>query len=288
VTSEISLPVVMANSSKKAGTKMNVSPLDLPARREKPRSEGLTVVIDNGLPLGAFEDAIASATSCVDLVKFGWGTAVVTPRLEEKIACLDRLGVGYFFGGTLFEKFVAQDLVEDYFELCRIHRCRYVEISDGTIQLSRARKEELIARAAEQFVVLSEVGYKDAARSEALTGEQWVSFIERDFAAGASLVVTEARESGRSGICDATGTPRFDIVEEILNGGADCRRLVFEAPTKELQTFFVTRVGTNVNLANVAPQDVIGLETLRLGLRSDTLLHFELERQHQRVVAVGA
>jgi phosphosulfolactate synthase len=266
---------------------MKVSAVSVPCRSEKPRRQGLTVIIDNGIPVAAFQDAIASAADGIDLVKFGWGTALVTPRLAEKTACLDRYGIGYLFGGTLFEKFVTQDRVEDYFELCHRGGCRYLEVSDGTIHLPSARKADLIARAAEEFTVLAEVGYKDAERSAALTGDQWVSFIEQDFAAGASFVVTEARESGRSGICDSDGVPRFDVVEEII-ASADCRRLVFEAPTKDLQTFFVTRVGSDVNLANVAPSDVIALETLRLGLRSDTLVHFELERQQERRIGVGA
>lgn len=262
--------------------------LDLPLRSRKPRRSGLTVVIDNGMPVAAFEDAIASAATHIDLVKFGWGTALVTPFLDEKTDCLNRHGIGYLFGGTLLEKFVAQDLAEEYFELCRRHGCRYVEVSDGTIHLPAAAKARLIARAAAEFTVLSEVGYKDQERSATLAGDQWVKFIKADFAAGASLVVTEARESGRSGICDASGNPRFDVVEEVIASVPDCSRLVFEAPTKELQTFFVTRVGSDVNLGNVAPDDVIGLETLRLGLRSDTLLHFELERQQERRVRIGA
>jgi phosphosulfolactate synthase len=278
--------------AKDIGTKershMKISQLSVPSRSEKPRQQGLTVVIDNGMPVAAFQDAIASAADGIDLVKFGWGTALVTPRLAEKTACLDRYGIGYFFGGTLFEKFVTQDLVEEYFDLCHRGGCRYLEVSDGTISLPSSRKAELIGRAADEFTVLSEVGYKDAERSAAMTGDQWVSFIEQDFAAGASFVITEARESGRSGICEPNGVPRFDVVETIIANAADCRRLVFEAPTKELQTFFVTRVGSDVNLANVAPSDVIGVETLRLGLRSDTLVHFELERQHERTFKIGA
>jgi phosphosulfolactate synthase len=262
--------------------------LSLPHRSEKPRREGLTVVIDNGLPTGLFADAVSSAEGAVDLVKFGWGTALVTPHLDEKIACLDRLGIGYFFGGTLFEKFLVQDRVEDYFKLCRAHGCRYIEVSNGTIQLSNTDKARLITRATEHFTVFSEVGYKDPGRSDALTGEQWAAFIEEDLAAGASWVVTEARESGRSGICDGNGVLRFEIVEDIIGSGIDCRRLVFEAPTKALQTFFVTRVGSDVNLANIAPADVIGLETLRLGLRSDTFVHFELERRHEHEVELSA
>ena len=267
---------------------MTPIPLDLPSRTEKPRERGLTVVIDNGAPVAAFEDAITSASQYVDLVKFGWGTALVTPRLREKTACLDQLGIGYLLGGTLFEKFVSQDRLEEYFDLCRGFGCRYLEVSDGTIHIPTKAKASLIARAAEQFVVLSEVGYKDPERCEALTGAQWASFIQRDLAAGATFVVTEARESGRGGLCDAAGELRCDIVEEIIASGVDCRRLVFEAPTKALQTFFVTRLGTDVNLGNIALTDVIALETLRLGLRSDTFLHFELERRHQDEVAARA
>jgi phosphosulfolactate synthase len=264
---------------------MNANPISLPQRSVKPRREGLTVVIDNGIPAGAFQDAITSAAYAVDLVKFGWGTALVTPRLEEKMACLEQHGIGYFFGGTLFEKFVAQDLADEYIEFCQRSGCEYLEVSDGTIHLAASRKAQLIARAAKEFTVLSEVGYKDAERSAALTGDQWVSFIEEDFAAGATFVITEARESGRSGIADPSGQPRFDVIEQVIDSAVDCGRLVFEAPTKELQAFFVTRLGSDVNLANVAPDDVIALETLRLGLRSDTLVHFELERHQERIGA---
>jgi phosphosulfolactate synthase len=264
---------------------MNANPISLPQRSVKPRREGLTVVIDNGIPAGAFQDAITSAAYAIDLVKFGWGTALVTPRLEEKMACLEQHGIGYFFGGTLFEKFVAQDLADEYIEFCQRSGCEYLEVSDGTIHLAASRKAQLIARAAKEFTVLSEVGYKDAERSAALTGDQWVSFIEEDFAAGATFVITEARESGRSGIADPSGQPRFDVIEQVIDSAVDCGRLVFEAPTKELQAFFVTRLGSDVNLANVAPDDVIALETLRLGLRSDTLVHFELERHQERIGA---
>jgi phosphosulfolactate synthase len=267
---------------------MHPTPLSLPPRSTKPRRQGLTVVIDNGMPVAAFEDAIASAAYAIDLVKFGWGSALTTPCLDEKTDCLNRHGIGYMFGGTLLEKFAVQDLAEDYFALCHRHGCRYVEVSDGTVQLSAAAKARLIHRAATEFTVLSEVGYKDPERSAALTGEQWVSFIQADLAAGASFVVTEARESGRSGICDASGVPRFDVVEDVIASVPDCQRLIFEAPTKELQTFFITRVGSDVNLANIAPTDVIAVETLRLGLRSDTLLHFELEREQAQGVELSA
>lgn len=262
---------------------MIASHLELPKRSQKPRLQGLTIVIDNGMPLGAFQDAVASAADLIDLVKFGWGTALVTPCLKEKTEWLGRHGIGYFFGGTLFEKFVSQDLTDEYFALCRRAGCRFLEVSDGTIDLQAQKKAELIERATETFVVLSEVGYKDPARCDAMTGADWTEMITRDFEAGASFVVTEARESGRGGICDAAGALRSEIVEEIIESGAEANRLVFEAPTKDLQTFFVSRVGSDVNLGNIAATDVIALETLRLGLRSDTLLHFELERHHLEV-----
>jgi phosphosulfolactate synthase len=261
--------------------------LVLPTRSSKPRRQGMTIVIDNGAPVGVFKDAISSSDQIIDLVKFGWGTALVTPKLRQKTSYLRQSDIGYFFGGTLFEKFAEQDLIEEYMNLCRRWGCGYIEISDGTIRMSSRVKAGSIARAAQDFVVLSEVGYKDPERCESLTGRDWRSFIDRDFAAGASFVVTEARESGRGGLCEATGALRKDVVEEIIER-VDNQRLVFEAPTKDLQTFFVTRVGSEVNLANIALNDVIALETLRLGLRSDTLVHFELERRHREEMPKSA
>ena len=252
--------------------------LELPARTTRPRDRGLTVVIDTGAPLGAFMDALDSARDYVDFVKFGWGTALVTRYLEDKIRFLEDLGIGFFFGGTLFEKFVIQDRFDDYLRFCLSHRCRVVEISNGTIPMSNAMKAGYIRRASADFVVLSEVGYKEQDRSEQLSPGRWIEFIDQDIQAGARFVITEARESGRSGICSSDGSLRFEVVERILGSGLDVDRLVFEAPTKQLQTFFITRVGPDVNLGNVAMGDVLATETLRLGLRADTLLHFQLER----------
>jgi len=246
------------------------------------------MVIDNGMPLHAFEDAIESTSDYVDCVKFGWGTAIVTSRLQEKIDCLSGLGIDHYFGGTLFEKFVVQHDFDAYLDLCRQFGCRVIEISNGTIPMSNREKAEYIAEAATEFSVLSEVGYKESERCAQLTGDDWTRCINEDLAAGATRVIAEARESGKSGICRSDGTLRFDLIEEILASGIDANRLVFEAPTKEMQSFFIKRLGAEVNLANIAPSDVVGCETLRLGLRSDTLLHFELERQHQKEIAADA
>jgi phosphosulfolactate synthase len=246
--------------------------LELPQRPDKPRAFGLTVVIDSGLPTRAFEDFIESSGHLVDLIKFGWGTALVTRDFPRKLACLEAAGVDFLFGGTLFEKFVDQDNFDGFVELCRSHRCRAVEVSNGTILLPNEAKAEYIRQLTPEFKVLSEVGYKDPTRSEQLPPVRWIEYLRQDLAAGADLVVTEARESGRSGICRPNGELRYGLIEEILDSGLNLNQLVFEAPTKELQTYFIRRVGPNVNLGNVAPADVIGVETLRLGLRSDTLL----------------
>ena len=246
--------------------------LDLPRRRPKPRSAGITMLIDPGAPTALFEDVIDSHGPLIDFVKFGWGTALVTTELERKITCLRRSHVEFFFGGTLFEKFVLQGRFDGFRSYCFRHGCRWVEVSNGTIPMSGAEKTAHLAELGADFSVISEVGFKDAGRSGELAPADWVRCIRDDLDAGASLVLTEARESGRSGICTPDGRPRQDVVDAILGSGLDVRRIVFEAPTKELQAYFVRRVGPEVNLANVAMADVVGLETLRLGLRADTLL----------------
>ncbi|GMA56690.1 phosphosulfolactate synthase [Alicyclobacillus sacchari] len=249
--------------------------LRLPSRAVKPRLSGLTIVIDNGVPLRHFEDVMESASDLVDLVKFGWGTSLVTPRLVEKIACLRRLGIDYFFGGTLFEKFYVQNQLEAYEEFCKRHECNYVEISNGTVPMTNAEKCAWITHFSERFQVLSEVGYKDVNQSLMLPPNRWIQYIQEDFAAGARYVITEARESGTSGICRENGELRFGLIEEILDANIEIDKLVFEAPNKSLQTHFIEKVGSNVNLANVPFADIIPLETLRLGLRSDTFMLFE-------------
>lgn len=255
------------------------APLELPDRTSKPRRQGLTMVIDSGLSTVAFDDAMTSAAAYIDLVKFGWGTALVTADLDRKIESLRRNDIRFSFGGTLFEKFAAQDRFDAYLELCRSMAVDVIEVSNGTIPMSNPAKCAYVAKCADAgFEVVSEVGFKDADRSQRLSPSQWVDCINEDLAAGASMVITEARESGRSGICRPDGELRWGLIEDILSSGVNSDSLLFEAPTKELQTHFVTRVGSNVNLGNIAPFDVIGLETLRLGLRSDTLEHFEAIR----------
>ena len=249
--------------------------LDLPERTIKPRTSGLTMAIDNGAPHRSFSDAVHSFGTYIDLVKFGWGTSLVTPDMDFKLETLRHMGVAYYFGGTLFEKFVAQDRFDAFLALCRECQCTFVEVSDGTIEMSSADKARYISRCAEEFTVVSEVGYKDPDRSSGLTAPQLVHAVRSDLRAGASYIVTEARESGRSGICRPDGTPREELIEAIVASGVEPDRFIFEAPTKELQAHFVKLFGPNVNLGNIALTDVVAAETLRVGLRSDTLMHFE-------------
>jgi phosphosulfolactate synthase len=233
------------------------------------------MLIDGGIPVWQFIDLITSGSEYIDFVKFGWGTAVVTSSLDAKIELLKAHEIGHYFGGTLFEKFVLQGRFDDYRKFCLEHSCHHVEVSNGTISMSNSEKASYIRKLADDFTVVSEVGFKDPVRSEQLPPSMWVEYIGEDLEAGAELVTLEARESGRSGICRPDGALRFGLIEDVLASGISEQNLLFEAPTTALQTHFVTRIGPDVNLGNVPAQGVIGLETLRLGLRADTLTVFE-------------
>jgi phosphosulfolactate synthase len=254
---------------------MNRTVLTLPQRAVKPRTSGLTMVIDGGVPLSQFTDLIELGAEYIDYVKFGWGTSVISNCLREKISVLDHHGIDFYFGGTLFEKFALQDRFEDFRRYCDEYSCRHIEVSNGTIEMSNAEKAGYIRKLAPDFTIVSEVGFKDPGRSEMLPPSEWVAAIKEDLDAGASIVTLEARESGTSGICRPDGELRYGLIEDVLHAGIDIDSLLFEAPTTALQAHLITRVGPNVNLGNVAATGVISLETLRLGLRADTLTVFE-------------
>jgi phosphosulfolactate synthase len=249
--------------------------LRFPERTAKPRRHGVTMVIDNGLPTRHFQDVVESGSDLIDLVKLGWGTALVTKDLGLKLDALTRAGVEFCFGGTLFEKYVSQGRFDDFTRLLREYGARCVEVSNGSIDMPNEEKCEYVRRLAGDFRVVSEVGFKDSKRSLELPPVRWIEYMRADLDAGADMVIAEARESGRSGICRADGELRFGLIEEIIESDLDVGRILFEAPTKELQTYFIRRLGPNVNLGNIAPDQVIGVETLRLGLRSDTLLTWD-------------
>ena len=253
----------------------NENYLDLPNRMEKPRHVGLTMAIDKGTPHHLFADIIESESDYIDFVKFGWGTSIVDKFQKEKMAVLRAAGVDFYFGGTLFEKYILQGKFSEFRDMCHSYDCRYVEVSNGTIDLSDAKKSEYVAELAKDFMVISEVGSKDQFKSENMAPNKWIGYISDDLDAGATLVTLETREGGKSGMCRPNGELRFGLVEEIITCGFDVDRLLFEAPSSELQNYFVKRLGPNVNLGNVATTDLVGLETIRLGLRSETLLEFE-------------
>src|SRR5512133_2584832 len=242
--------------------------LDLPARPGKPRTEGLTHVIDKGLNLREIEGMFDTGGQYVDIVKLGWGTSYVTNNLEKKIALYRSLGTPVVCGGTLFEAVYAREKIDEFKRWLVEQRFSHVEVSDGTIEIPRERKLELIADFAQDFVVLSEVGSKDTDVNYA--PYLWVQWIKEELAAGAWKVITEGREGGTAGIYRPTGEMRTGLVDEIEHS-IDFHDLVWEAPTKTSQAWFIKHFGPEVNLGNIPPEEVIPLETLRLGLRGDTL-----------------
>jgi len=227
---------------------------------------GLTHVIDKGLGPRAWEDVLETCGDYISIVKLGWGTAYVTPNLERKLAVLKDKPV--VIGGTFLEAVIAQDKVDEYKAWLTRLGLSHVEISDGVIDLLRERKLELIADFARDFTVLSEVGSKDA--EVVYAPYQWVEWIKEELDAGAWKVITEGREGGSSGIYRPTGEMRTGLVDEIAHEIA-VEDLIFEAPTKGAQAWFVKRFGPSVNLGNIPPEEILPLETLRLGLRADTL-----------------
>jgi phosphosulfolactate synthase len=241
----------------------------------KPRTVGLTMVIDTGVPLSLFSDLVESHADLIDFVKFGWGTSVVTTNFHKKLDVIKAANVDFYLGGTLFEKYVLQDRFDEFRSLCQAYGCTFVEVSNGTIDMTNDDKDDYVKQLAEDFRVISEVGLKNQAKSDTMAPNKWINHIQADIDAGAVLVTLETRESGHSGICRSNGELRYGLIEEILSSKIDHERLLFEAPTTDLQSYFVRRLGPDVNLGNISVTEIIPLETIRLGLRSETLLDFE-------------
>ncbi len=241
--------------------------LDLPDRSDKPRQQGLTHVLDRGLSLTEVDGLAEVAGDYVDVVKLGWGTAVATGNLKPKLDRYRHHQLPVVLGGTLTELAIAQNRLEQLIEWLRELELRHIEISDGTIELRHDDKLELIERLSKEFTVLSEVGSKDDTRI--MAPYRWVEQIERELAAGAWKVIAEARESGTAGIFRHDGEVRMGLIDEIVHAVAP-EQILFEAPQKDQQVWFVRRFGADVNLGNISPEDVLSLETIRLGLRSDT------------------
>jgi phosphosulfolactate synthase len=242
--------------------------LALPPRCSKPRAQGITHIFDKGLTLAAIDGLYEVAGDYIDIAKLGWGSSYITCNLTEKIALYGSLGTPVVCGGTLFEVSYALNKLDGYKSWMLANGLTHVEISDGTIDLPREHKLKLIADFARDFTVLSEVGSKDA--EVEFESFEWVQWIKDELAAGSWRVITEGREGGTAGIFSPSGEMRSGLVEEIAHE-IPIKDLIFEAPQKAAQTWLIAHYGSEVNLGNIPPEEALGLEALRLGLRSDTL-----------------
>lgn len=250
---------------------MNYHLKNLPERTIKPRQYGFTMAMDKGLSLKEVEDFVSMCSDYVDIVKLGWATSYVTPNLKEKIKLYHDAGLPVYFGGTLFEAFIVRDQFEDYRKVLDKYGLSFAEVSDGSIELNHEKKCEYITKLADQVTVLSEVGSKD--EEKIIPPYQWIKLMQAELDAGAWKVIGEAREGGNVGLFRSTGEVRSGLVQEILTK-IPFEKIIWEAPQKAQQVWFIKLLGSNVNLGNIAPNEVIPLETIRLGLRGDTFNHF--------------
>jgi phosphosulfolactate synthase len=246
---------------------MNFNRSQIPERTSKPRKSGLTMVMDKGLSLGEAENFLSVAGGHTDLIKLGFGTSFVTPNLRKKIELYQAQGIPVYFGGTLFEAFVIRNQFEEYVAICKDYKIDLIEVSDGSITIPHAEKCGYIEKIAKFATVLSEVGSKDAAHI--IPPYKWIELMSAELSAGSAYVIAEAREAGNVGIYRGSGEVREGLVQEILTK-IPAEKILWEAPQKAQQLYFLELIGCNVNLGNIAPSEVIPLETMRIGLRSDT------------------
>jgi phosphosulfolactate synthase len=250
---------------------MNYTLSQVPDRTAKPRVYGYTMAMDKGLSLREVEDFISVSGDYVDIVKLGWGTSLVVPKLAEKIKLYQEANIPVYFGGTLFEAFVIRKQFEDYRRILDKYQVTFAEVSDGSVDMEHDEKCHYISKLSEQATVLSEVGSKDA--TKIMPPYKWIELMQAELEAGAWKVIGEAREGGNVGLFRSSGEVRSGLVEEILTK-IPFEKIIWEAPQKEQQVWFIKLLGANVNLGNIAPQEIIPLETIRLGLRGDTFNHF--------------
>jgi phosphosulfolactate synthase len=249
---------------------MNFSLSQIPDRIKKPRSHGITMVMDKGLSIEESKNFLSIAESYVDVVKLGFGTAYVTPNLDKKLEVYRSANIPIYFGGTLFEAFFIRGQLEDYIRICSEYGVGYMEVSDGSVNIDHKEKCKLIERLTKYGTVLSEVGSKDAAHI--IPPYKWIELMQAELNAGARYVIAEAREAGNVGIYRGTGEVREGLVQEILTK-IPSEKILWEAPLKSQQLYFIELIGANVNLGNIAPNEMVALEAMRIGLRGDT---FEL------------
>ena len=259
---------------------MNFKLKNIPERTMRPRSYGLTMVMDKGMGLEGTRDFLSVAAPFVDIVKLGFGTSYVTDRLKEKIEIYLQHDIPVYFGGTLFEAFLVRGQFDDYVEVIKEYGLKHVEVSDGSIVIPHIEKLGYIEKLAKHVTVLSEVGSKDA--THIMPPYKWIELMKAELEAGATYVIAEAREAGNVGIYRGSGEVREGLVQEILTV-IPYEKIIWEAPQKAQQVYFMELLGANVNLGNIAPVEVISLESTRVGLRGDTF-HFFLDKDEKNPV----
>src|SRR5690606_15333568 len=247
--------------------RMNFKLTQIPDRLPRPRTSGITMVMDKGLSVTEAQNFLSVTHPHVDIIKLGFGTSFVTPNLKEKLEVYRSYDIPVYFGGTLFEAFLIRNQFEDYIEICRDFGISYMEVSDGSISIPHAEKCGYIEKLTKHGVVLSEVGSKDA--THIIPPYKWIELMKAELSAGSSYVIAEAREAGNVGIYRGTGEVREGLVQEILTQ-IPGEKVIWEAPQKAQQLYFIELLGCNVNLGNIAPTEVIPLEAMRIGLRGDT------------------
>src|SRR6195952_2743396 len=250
---------------------MNYQINNLPERVAKPRQSGITMVMDKGLSLRQAEDFIEVGGAYTDMVKLGWATSYVTPNLTEKLKLYRDAGLPVYFGGTLFEAFIVRNQFDDYCRILEKYKLEFVEVSDGSITIEHDIKCEYIRKLSENFTVISEVGSKDV--QKIFAPYKWIKLMNAEIEAGAWKVIAEARESGNVGIYRDSGEVRQGLVDEILTQ-IPAETIIWEAPQKAQQVWFIKLIGANVNLGKIAPAQVNPVETLSLGFRSDSFYQF--------------
>ncbi len=257
---------------------MNFNLPFVPERPSKPRKEGIAMIMDKGLSIRESEDLIEVAGHLIDYVKLGFGTSAVTPNLKEKIKLYQDNNIIPYFGGTLFEAYVVRDIRDQYKKVIEEYGLTALEISDGSIVVDHDEKLSWIEEYSKDFTVLSEVGSKQ--EGIIIAPNKWISMMNTELEAGSKIVIAEARESGTVGIYRPSGNAHVSLVNKIISS-VPAEKIMWEAPKKSQQAWFIQEIGANVNLGNIAPNEVIALETLRLGLRGDTFFQFLPEQMKE-------
>jgi len=254
---------------------MNFNLSSIPDRNQKPRTSGLTMVMDKGLSINEAKNFLSVSSPHVDIVKLGFGTSFVTPNLREKIEVYRSYNIPVYFGGTLFEAFLIRNQFEDYISVCKEYEISYMEVSDGSITIPHSEKCGYIEKLTKYGTVLSEVGSKDA--EHIIPPYKWIELMRAELNAGSTYVIAEAREAGNVGIYRGSGEVREGLVQEILTQ-IPAEKIIWEAPQKAQQLYFIELIGCNVNLGNIAPTEMLPLEAMRVGLRGDTF-HLFLNKE---------